>query len=203
MVETMIAALSAGKRVSDADFDSVYSEPVRRVSERNWTPVEAAYVAAKLLVRDERSRVLDVGSGVGKFCHIGAAITSGRFVGVEQRLHFIEESRRVAEQLGLERLEFIHANMEQIDWREFSAFYFYNPFLEQIDEETQLGKEIELSAENYARYVRIVQERLISMPVRTRVVTYHGFGGLVPSQYQKVFSHAHRGGHLDAWIKAE
>src|SRR6185437_914320 len=61
--------------LTDSDFDAIYPAPVRRVSASFWTPVSVAVRAADLLVDDPSTRVLDIGSGVGKFCIVGAAFT--------------------------------------------------------------------------------------------------------------------------------
>jgi hypothetical protein len=71
--------------IRDRDFDSLFPDMYQEISDTHWTPVEIARRAAQLLVADSSTRVLDVGSGIGKFCLIGALTTSAHFVGVEQR----------------------------------------------------------------------------------------------------------------------
>src|SRR4051812_11881562 len=53
--------------MSDAAFDQVLPAWAQLVSKVHWTPLAVARRAAELLVRDPESRILDVGSGVGKF----------------------------------------------------------------------------------------------------------------------------------------
>ena len=43
----------------------------------HWTPVHVARRAAQFLVTGPETRVLDVGSGPGKFCLVGALATQG------------------------------------------------------------------------------------------------------------------------------
>ncbi len=81
---------------TNADFDHVYPDWVRSLSERHWTPVDVAERAAELLVTSAGVRVLDVGSGAGKFCIIGALTTEGKFCGIEQRAHLIDVAREAA-----------------------------------------------------------------------------------------------------------
>jgi len=80
----LLDRLLSGAQVADLEFDAIYPQWVRRLSEQHWTPLDVCIRAAELLVTDERSTVLDVGSGAGKFCLIGAASTGATFVGVEQ-----------------------------------------------------------------------------------------------------------------------
>jgi len=82
--------------ITDSDFDDVYPSPIRRVSASFWTPVSVAARAARLLVRDASTRVLDIGSGAGKFCIVGAAVTGASFTGIEHRGHLVEVARVAA-----------------------------------------------------------------------------------------------------------
>src|SRR3954471_20676012 len=95
-------ALSRHELGADDEFDTVYSERVRSHSERHWTPVEVATRAADLLVASAYTRVLDVGSGAGKFCIVGALATRhGRFYGVEQRADLVHAAREAARHYGV------------------------------------------------------------------------------------------------------
>ena len=66
-------------------FDLVYPKWIQDLSESHWTPVPIALEAARFLVTQPGTRVLDIGCGPGKFCAIGALTTKGHFTGVEQR----------------------------------------------------------------------------------------------------------------------
>ena len=84
-----LGILRNGELVSDEEFDLIYSDFARQLSSCQWTPVAVAFAAARLLVRDRVCKVLDVGSGVGKFCQIAASVAPGTFVGVEQRARLV------------------------------------------------------------------------------------------------------------------
>lgn len=196
--------LRAGETVGDATFDRIYPHWARRASRTHWTPIEVARRAADFLTGGRGkhgARVLDVGSGVGKLCIVGALTTNGSFVGVEQRVHLVTVARRVVEHHRVERCRFIHGNMIEIDWSAFDAFYFYNPFAEHLPWENRLDDTIARTPADYVRYVRFVEERLRSARAGTRVATYHGFGGTMPAECRLV-SREHRGsGPLELWIK--
>ena len=84
--------LTIGSAVYD-DFDGIYPEEVRPMAFTHFTPIEIAIRAAKFLVQKSGTKVLDIGSGAGKFCMIGSVCTNGHFTGVEQRgnLHLLAE----------------------------------------------------------------------------------------------------------------
>ncbi|HEX7669861.1 MAG TPA: hypothetical protein VF395_09770, partial [Polyangiaceae bacterium] len=102
-METLRRALDAAQSGGDpdAEFDVAYPPGIRAVSSSFWTPVSVALRAAELLVTTASSRVLDVGSGVGKFCIIGAAATGATFTGVEHRPRFVSVAERVADLFGV------------------------------------------------------------------------------------------------------
>ena len=73
------------RSIEDEKFDQIYPPRIRELSRLYWTPIRVAAEAAKLLVTTPGTRVLDVGCGPAKFCLVGASLTQGVFIGVEQR----------------------------------------------------------------------------------------------------------------------
>jgi SAM-dependent methyltransferase len=198
-------AFRVGISVHDRDFDAVYPFPVRAVSRTFWTPVRVAQRAAELLVRDEGSLVLDVGSGPGKFCIIGALTTRARFTGLEHRPHLVSVARAAAERLGAARTtSFVQGNLGEIEWERFDAFYFFNPFAENVlRRHDRLDDSVELSEERFRRDVREVYWGLERARPGTRVVTYHGFGRELPPSYR---SHGREGAGsdvLELWVRSD
>lgn len=193
--------LRTDKRVRDAFFDKIYPPSVRKFSRRHWTPVEVAKRAAELLVHDSKTRILDVGSGVGKFCLVGALTSPGHFFGIEQREHFAKFANNLIEHHKIPRVKFIHGNMEDLDWNTFSGFYLYNPFYENVADNVRIDRVTNFSQERYDRYIEIVRAKLKALRVGTRVVTYHGFGGDFPPGFTMVLKEPHGTGLLEFWVK--
>lgn len=199
---SMVSRLRAGDETKDNDFDLVFPEWARRLSDVHWTPVEVARRAARQLAVDSRTRILDIGSGVGKFCLVGALTTHATFVGIEQRENLIDVARQTAQRYDVVRARFRHGNMMDLDWSEFDGFYLFNPFQEHIfDSITPISGAIERSAQHYRDYVVATYVRLLSARVGTRVATYHGFGGTVPEGYQLLSRDAVGTGSLEVWEK--
>ncbi|MDQ6622310.1 MAG: class I SAM-dependent methyltransferase [Verrucomicrobiota bacterium] len=184
--------------IEDEKFDQAFRPRIRRLSSLFWTPVAIAAKAAELLVPAPGTRVLDIGSGPGKFCLIGATLTEGHFTGVEQRLELVAAAREAARALGVSNVEFVHANVTEIHFAEYDSFYLFNPF-----EENLLGHKIDsaipLTAQLFKKYTRHVAAQLGARPIGTRVVTYAGYADEVPSCYE--CEAAHFDDDLKLWIK--
>lgn len=199
---TVLRRLRAGEAVGDLELDQLYPEWVRRASDTHWTPCEVARRAAALLVSGPETRVLDVGSGPGKFCLIGALTTPGEFIGVEQRADLVEIAEETAARCEVPRVRYVHANITSLDWRGFDAFYLYNPFYEHIaDGLSLIDDRVEHDAALFHEYVAITTRALQDAPVHTRVATYQGFGGQMPPTYRLHVREPAGDAHLELWVK--
>ena len=169
-----------------------------------WTPFAVAARAARFLVRQPRTRVLDVGSGVGKFCIVGAGSTDGHFVGIEHREHLVRIAKRVATRAGVDRTEFVHGPIDFVERAAFDAFYLYNPFEENlctVDE--RLDDTVSMSEARFAADVERVRTLLLAARVGTRIVTYNGFGGTMPAGYTRLGGGGHVRLGLAFWVKID
>ncbi len=158
---------------TDQPFDQLVPEELRHLSRAHWTPIEVAIRAATLLCPTTGTRVLDVGAGVGKLCVVGALSSMGMWCGVEKQAPLVGAARRLARTLNVaENTMFVHGDAFAIDWRDFDAIYLYNPFENPL---------FVVTGDHGRSEVARVQDRLSSLPERVRVVTFHGFGGVMPS----------------------
>lgn len=201
--EEWITRLKKGAPLSDNAFDEIYPEPIRRLSKVHWTPIEVIRRATQLLIEHDGARVLDVGSGVGKFCIVGALISSGRFYGIEQRKHYVDLANSLVDHYKLARTTFFNGNFEEIDWTAYDAVYLFNPFQENKTPEQRLDDSVPLSRDLYREYVTAAFEKLESLRKGARVVTYHGFGGAFPESYERKISEWCYRGPIELWIKVQ
>jgi len=193
--------LRNGRPVRDNIFDLVYPEPVRRVSARFWTPVTVAAMAARWLESLGARAVLDVGSGAGKFCIVANLSAGCKVWGLEQREHLVETARQAASAYGA-RAQYLHGTIEGLDPAPYDAFYLFNPFGENLYHPAeQLDGVPELSALRYMNDLSIMEHWLDCAAPGTCFVTYHGFGGRIPSTYDLVRSQAKGCDHLRLWQK--
>lgn len=178
--------LRAGKTISDEEFDTIYPKSIRALTLAHFTPVEVAQLAARFLVEKAQTKVLDIGSGVGKFCFVGATCTDGQFTGIEIRENLHQIANQIAKKQQLDNVTFIHANITQIDFSEYQAFYFYNSFFENIEKTERIDETIELNKILYRAYSLHVKEKLAALPIGTRLVTFYSAYDEVPASYKKV-----------------
>ncbi len=197
-----VDAIRRGLPAADEDFDQLFAPAFQRVSRRFWTPVAVATAAARMLVTRRTTRVLDVGAGVGKLCLVGALSTAASFTGVERRGALVDVARGVAERLGLRGATFLHGEIEAIDWGAYDALYLFNPFEENLYQPTeQLDQSVPLSDERFERDIAVVEQALAAARIGTRVVTYHGFGGRIPSGYRLVEEATAGSDRLRLWVR--
>lgn len=175
--------LKANINMEDDEFDAIYPAHIRSLSDSHFTPVEVSKAASRFLADMPDSRVLDIGSGAGKFCMIGAACTKGHFTGVEQRQNLCEVSNQIAQDYQLSNVRFIHSNITDIHFEDYNAFYFFNPFYEHIFKNGCIDDAILLDKTLYAHYVAYVRDQLGKMPDGTKLVTFHTHGNQIPDSY--------------------
>lgn len=187
---------------SDDKFDQVYPEPIRKLSALHWTPVAIAARAATILTKAGSSRILDVGSGVGKFCIVGAMTTSAHFTGLERRLRLVQIAQSAATAVGVSRVAFAHASVEDFCFEGFDGIYLYNPFYEQISRFLpQIDEDVEHSAKLFKLFTEAVTTKLMTLASGTAVVTFNGFGGVMPRSYAFAGEEPAGDDHLMLWIK--
>lgn len=186
--------------INDQHFDNLYSNRMQELSGKHWTPVQVAINAAGFLAEQPGSRILDIGSGIGKFCLVaGQSQPGSHFYGVEQRRELISVSDRAKRLTGIENVTFIHANFTQIDLNKFDHFYFYNSFYENlVEDEYHIDESIDYSLSLYEYYTHYLFKALEKKPRGTKLATYHGFREVVPSGYRQVDTVYNS---LRCWIK--
>jgi SAM-dependent methyltransferase len=168
---------------SDSAFDWFYPEHIGSKSARHWTPLHIARKAAGFLA-EPGARVLDIGSGVGKFCLAGAYYYPETFFyGVEQRHELFMYATDARDHMHVANVHFIYANMTRINFKEFDHFYFYNSFYENVDTIDAIDDTIESSFSLYNYYTQYLRAALDEKPAGTRVVTYHSSEQEIPSSY--------------------
>lgn len=187
----------------DASFDRLYTAPIRARSAEFWTPVAVAFRAAQLLASQNVASVLDIGSGVGKFCLAAAcACPDIEFTGIEQRPHLVNAARAAKARLGVTNAHFFAGDATATPWIDFDGLYLYNPFEENLYlDDNPLDHTVELSRRRLVADVRRVIAALVAAPVGTCMVTYNGFGGEVPATYDLAHIEGAGTNWLRVWVK--
>lgn len=174
---------------SDEKFNKLYPMPVRELARKHWTPLSVAQKAARFLAAEKNVRILDIGSGVGKFCLAAAqASPDAYYVGVEQRKHLIQHAQTARDMLGLQNVFFVHGNFTQLNFKLYDHFYFYNSFYENLAGTGKIDYSIDYSPELFSYYNRYLYRQLDQKAAGTRLVTYHSMEDEVPPDYHVVAS---------------
>lgn len=71
----MFKAISRNEEIEDREFDMMFPKQIQADSEFHFTPIKIAKLAATYLADHQETKILDIGSGAGKFCMIGSACT--------------------------------------------------------------------------------------------------------------------------------
>jgi hypothetical protein len=190
----LLRGLAAGEEAADRDLDRVYPEAVRKLSRTHWTPVEAARRAAQWLVTRPGAKILDVGSGAGKFCIVGALVTQGEFTGVERHAPLVAVATAVARTYRIERARFRAGDATREDCRGYDGIYLYNPFAVEIDVEAPAA-----DARDEDAWRERTRERLATVAPGTRIVTYAG-GVAMPDGLRCEWSESVGGRELEYWV---
>ena len=170
--------MKGGLEVTDEHFDLLFSPDVRQYSHFHWTPMHVALKASEILKDLKVERLLDVGSGCGKFCAITAILGEIQVTGVKQREFLNSAAKKIRNFFQLSNLNFVHGSAFDMSWKEFDCIYFFNPFCEQKTPERHIRNDVPLSEPLYHTFVQLTHSRLREQKKGSRVMTVHGMGGV-------------------------
>ena len=172
---------------TDAEFNQLYPFSIQQLAHLHWTPLNITRKIIQFLASDESVRILDIGSGVGKFClAAGYYKANAQFYGIEQRKNLVEHANEAKNRLGLENVSFSCGDFTQLDLKEYDHFYLYNPFFENIEGSEKIDDTILYSESLYNYYNQYLYKQLEEMPSGTRVATYCSWDEEIPPVYHLV-----------------
>jgi len=185
---------------SDKQFNNLYPQPIQALADRHWTPLAVAMKAARFLAGDGQVNVLDIGSGVGKFCLAAAWYTPyAHYYGVEQRESLVRHAKNAKGRLQMGNVSFIHGNFSQLDLKNYDHFYFYNAFYENLNGTDKIDDTIDYSSELYDYYSWYLYRQLQQKPAGTRLCTLCSAENEIPPDFQVV--HADLDDLFKCWVK--
>ena len=199
-----IEALVSNGSVQDFEFDQILPPHLREIADIHWSPVEVARKIALVLGRRPGTRFIDIGAGPGKLCLLLALLTDLTISGIEQRKELVDVARQLCEANAPDRVRLIHGNMLTLDWDQFDVFYMFNPFQEHVttrDEIEMIDRKIQMTKKLYAKYVDEVLRQIGLLKHGKMVITFHGYGGKLPSSLRLLESFEIDNGTLDIWEK--
>ncbi len=172
---------------SDAQFNLLYPSSIQLLAQHHWTPITVAKKAANFLAAERNVKILDIGSGVGKFCLAAAHYKPyAYYYGIEQRKELFNLAESTKKTLKQEQVFFMNGNFTQIDFKKYDHFYFYNAFYENIAGIDKIDDSIDYSLELYNYYNRYLYKQLQLKPPGTRFASFHSLEDEMPPDYQIV-----------------
>ncbi len=184
---------------SDCRFNELFPYEIQKCAKRHWTPIDVIDISIDFLA-DKNCKILDIGSGIGKFCLTGAHYApQSHFYGVEQRPNLVDLAIRAQKKLSINNVTFIKGNFTQLNLRDFDHFYFFNSFFENLDHADHIDENIEYSPALFEYYNHYLFSELQKMPEGTKIVTYHSILEEIPRDYELI--ECLEGGDLNFWIK--
>lgn len=180
--------LSTAYYSDDELYDSQLSPRMKKLSPIHWSPLEVIKTAAAFLSDKPGSKIIDIGSGIGKFCIAAAQhYPDCDFYGIEQRKDLYEIALMSRKSSSSElNTHFMHGNFTELDFSSYDGLYFFNSFAENLYRFGRIDNSIQYSAGLYNYYATYFYKILEGKASGTRLVTYHGDDAELPQSYQLI-----------------
>jgi len=186
----ILEQLRIQKNMPDEQFDAIYPFEIRELSSCHWTSVYVAKLSAAYLCNQKSVKVLDIGSGAGKFCLVGATLhPRSEFYGVDIRQNLIDISNSIKKEYVIPNAFFFQQDVLQMNFSGYDGIYFFNSFQEKIDATSIIDRSSEVSVEMYMTYIKHIFNELNNVPIGTKLVTYYSEEFYVPKTFKLISTH--------------
>lgn len=183
---------------NDKDFDSLLPAEIRQKADIHFSPIDVIERCIEFFEENNVSNVLDIGSGVGKFCIVGAHLSDMHFTGIEirQSLHLVGQN--ILEQTKKTSVNLLNMNITEVPFGQFDGFYYFNPFFENIAEEGQIDHKLSTKVQNFNHYTTYVEIALNAAPAGSCLASYWTPHSAIPPSFLLTDSY----GELSFWRKS-
>jgi len=187
--------------MSDKEFDSIYPLEIIEKSTRHFSGIQVIKETIKFFNDNGGSNVLDLGSGVGKFCFMGSVFDKNNmcFTGVEYRSKFVKLCNKLKVNYAFNNINFIHEDILNIDLNNFDSIYFFNSFFEHKVKYLRIDNDIELDIRKFFSYTNMLKLKLENTPPGTKLVTYYSTNFQIPNSFK--LKYVAFEDNLKCWIK--
>lgn len=187
-IRGIFETLKTGEFPLDAEFDRFYPSLSTELSAQHFSSFYACKQALDFFGSDESVRVLDIGSGIGKFCFLGALLSKCHFTGIELRESLYNWAEKVRSASHMNQIQFILGDFKNLHFESFNCFYLFNPFMEYKDVKRKIDASILTGKEAYIQLLHTLFNKLDMLPKGIKLVTYHVRLEQIPSDFQLVES---------------
>ncbi len=187
---------------TDEDFDKFLPDRLRLLSSSQWTPVSVVREVAKILDSHTINEIYDLGSGVGKFSILISILRQTRVIGVEQRVHLLQISENLKDTFVAKQSKFIAGDFLDLDFSKIKAAYCFNPLYETMSTKYNIDDTKQKSATLFLNKLIHLKSKFLEMEMGSIIITYHGFGGIMPKQFQRLNRIQLESGEIEVWKKS-
>ena len=173
--------MNVGDLVTDEVWDSFLPHSFQSLSPYQWTPISVVETTWDFLQNENVTSVVDLGSGVGKFCIHLSYLSQDQFsiIGLEDRSELFQISEDLKPKWNAHGVIFRNTNFLENFPRGASHYYAFNPLYETMKGNHSIDSKKKKSAMLFLRNVQQFKNQLYQCKMGTKLITYHGFGGSV------------------------
>lgn len=197
-----MSKLRFGEDVDEDRFDRIFAPQYHLQSSVHFSPIEVARWIALWIAPLDVRRFVDIGCGVGKLCLLMRILSNHEVCGIEQRPKLVKVANKIIRSNYFKNIHVIEKNMMDLKWIDFDIYYFFNPFQEHLFAGIggALDRDIEFDAKTYYEYTTEVFKQLNFAKRGKFLITYHGYGGEIPSRWRKLAEKRIDNGDLIFWV---
>jgi hypothetical protein len=175
--------IERGELPPDELMDALLPDDLKAHADQHFAGCYAIKLAAAFLSESAQPKILDIGSGSGKFCQLGALLQpQSHFTGVEYRASLVNLAIEISASLSLANVAFLHQNVIDVSFVDFNSFFMFNPFLEHRNSVARM-KDFTDVPENETIYFSHVYEQFAHCVPDTRIVTLYVSHSQIPNNF--------------------
>lgn len=165
--------------MTDELWDSYLPKKFQLLSPYQWTPISVIERTWNYLSKDKVTSVVDLGSGVGKFCIYLSKVSNHSIdiLGIENREELLKISESLKEIWNTPDVNFKNTDFLNEFPTGHSHYFCFNPLYETMKGSHSIDSSKKKSAHQFLKDLEILKQKLFLLSPGTKLITFHGFGG--------------------------
>lgn len=201
--DSLLAKIKREKKpfFTDLDFDQYLPPRLQKLSSSQWTPLFVIKEIVQMIKTHSISHIYDLGSGVGKFSILVSLLGEIQVTGFEQRKELLDLAQALKIKFKANLVEFSHLDFLELDFSHFDAIYCFNPLYETMSTKFSIDEETPKSSILYIQKILKLKSNFLNMQKGSKIITYHGFGGIMPKEFKLITKRKNYFGEIEVWEK--